>query len=53
MKDKTLMRLKHTARLEKLLEGGAPYEEILKQSKKVDKYIAEEMKLNSTKSIDK
>ena len=43
------MRLKHTAKLERLLKEGVPYEEILKQSKKVDKFIAQEMKFNSLK----
>lgn len=56
MKD-TLVRLKHTAKLEKLIEDGASYDEILKQSQILDKYISMEMntrknKLNkSTKEI--
>lgn len=36
--------LKNTAKLEKLIEDGAPYDKILKQSKKLDKYIIIQMK---------
>ena len=43
MKDKTLLRLKNTAKLESLIAQGADYETILKQKKKIDKYIVEEM----------
>ena len=39
-----LLRLKHTAKLEKMIEEGYPYEEILKQSQKLDQYISDEMK---------
>lgn len=45
MKNITLLRLKHTAKLEKLIEENASYEAILKQSKKVDKDIICEMEL--------
>ncbi|MBO5005654.1 MAG: hypothetical protein J6D03_10645 [Clostridia bacterium] len=31
--------LKNTAKLETLINSNAPYEKILKQSKKLDKYI--------------
>ena len=31
--------MKNTAKLEKLVETNAPYEKILTQSKKLDKYI--------------
>ena len=34
----------NSARLDKLIESGAPYEKILKQSQKLDKYIAIAMK---------
>lgn len=44
MKNITLLRLKHTAKLESLIEEGAPYELILKESKKIDKLIIEELK---------
>jgi hypothetical protein len=43
MKNKTLKRLKHTAKLEALIANGADYETVLKQSQKIDKYITEEM----------
>lgn len=36
--------LKNSARLEKLIECDAPYEKILKQSQKLDKYIIIYMK---------
>ena len=49
MKDITLLRLKQTARLEKMIEEGRSYGEILKQSKEIDKYIACEMKRRLTK----
>ena len=48
MKDITLLRLKQTARLEKMIEEGRSYGEILKQSKEIDKYIACEMKRRNT-----
>lgn len=31
--------LKNSTRLERLIESNAPYEKILKQSQKLDKYI--------------
>ncbi len=36
--------MKNTAKLEKLVETNAPYEKILRQSKKLDKYIMIQMK---------
>ena len=36
--------LKNSTRLEKLIESDAPYEKILKQSQKLDKYIIIYMK---------
>ncbi len=36
--------MKNTAKLEKLVETNAPYEKILNQSKKLDKYIMIQMK---------
>ena len=54
MKNMTLLRLKHTAKLEKMIEEGRDYEEILKQSEKLDEYITYEMKkINEVNSIDK
>ena len=47
MKNMTLLRLKHTARLEKMINEGCEYEEILRQSKKLDKYIAYEIQKNN------
>lgn len=44
MKDMTLLRLKQTAKLERMINEGCDYDEILKQSKKIDKYISYEMK---------
>lgn len=44
MNNITLLRMKHTAKLEKLIKENASYEEILKQSQIVDKYIMEEIK---------
>lgn len=42
--------MKNTAKLERLIETNAPYEKILKQSKKLDKYIVLQMKyINSTR----
>lgn len=44
MDSKTLyLIMKNTAKLEKLIETNAPYEKILKQSKKLDKYIMLQM----------
>ena len=43
MKDKTLLRLKNTAKLESLIAQGADYETIIRKSQKIDKYIVEEM----------
>lgn len=41
--------MKNTAKLEKLIKTNAPYEEILKQSQKLDKYILLQMKyMNKT-----
>ena len=36
--------LRNSAKLEKLIENNAPYEKILKQSRKLDKYIIIYMK---------
>ena len=36
--------LKNSAKLNKLIENNAPYEKILKQSQKLDKYIIIQMK---------
>ena len=44
MKNIKLLRLKHTAKLEKLIRENAPYDEILEESEKLDKLINEEMK---------
>ena len=44
MRNQTLKRLKHTAKLESLIAQEADYEKILKQSQRIDKYIVEEMK---------
>lgn len=43
MRNQTLKRLKHTAKLESLIDQDADYDEILKQSQQIDKYIVEEM----------
>ena len=40
----TLLRLKNTAKLEKMIEEGYEYEQILQQSKKLDQFITSEMK---------
>lgn len=53
--NKVLSRLKHTAKLEALIAANADYDKILRQSQKIDKYIAEEMKSineRKTKSDD-
>ncbi len=43
--------LKHTAKLEKLIQQNAPYSQILKQSQLLDKYISEQMiKINKIKN---
>ena len=39
-----LLILKNKAKLEKLIYENAPYDKILKQSKKLDKYILKKMK---------
>ena len=39
-----LLILKNSARLNNPIEKGAPYDKILKQSQKLDKYIAIAMK---------
>lgn len=45
MDSKTIyLIMKNTAKLEKLIETNAPYEKIIKQSKKLDKYIMIQMK---------
>lgn len=44
MSRETLKRLKNTAKLEALIAQGADYKDILKQSQKIDKFIANEMK---------
>lgn len=36
--------LKNSARLKNLIESGAPYKNILKQSRELDKYIIIKMK---------
>ena len=38
-----LLILKNIAKLEKLIYENAPYDKILKQSKKLDKYILKKM----------
>lgn len=38
-----LLIFKNKAKLSKLIEENAPYEKILKQSKKLDKYIIKQM----------
>ena len=43
MKNQTLERLKHTAKLESLIANEADYAKILKQSQRIDKYIVDEM----------
>ncbi len=43
MRNATLLRLKHTAKLEKLIIEGAPYSMILHESRLVDKYLTIEM----------
>jgi hypothetical protein len=44
MDSKTLyLIMKNTAKLEKLIKTNAPYEKILKQSQKLDKYIMLQM----------
>ena len=54
MKEVTLVRLKHTAKLEKMIKEGCDYEQILKQSRKLDKFITYEMKRRNTyQTIDK
>lgn len=40
----TLLRLKNTAKLEKMITEGYSYDQILKQSEKLDEYITAEMK---------
>lgn len=43
MKNQTLKRLKHTAKLESLIAQEADYDKILKKSQQIDKYIVDEM----------
>ncbi len=40
----SLLILKNKAKLEKLIESGAPYEKILHQSQLLDKYIIHQIK---------
>ena len=40
-----LLILKNKAKLEQLINQNADYSKILKQSKKLDKYIAKKMKI--------
>lgn len=40
-----LLRMKNTAKLNKMIKDGENYEKILKQSQKLDKYLVEEMKI--------
>lgn len=44
MRNITLLRLKHTAKLEKLIKQNADYNKILRESRIVDKYIVIEMR---------
>ena len=44
MSNITLLRIKHTAKLEKLIKQNADYNKILKESRIVDKYIVIEMR---------
>ena len=44
MKNKTLIRLKETAKLESLIASGADYNKIVRQSQKIDNYITKAMK---------
>lgn len=44
MRNITLLRLKHTAKPEKLIKQNADYNKILKESRIVDKYIVIEMR---------
>ena len=52
MRNITLLRLKHTAKLEKLIKQNADYNKILKESRIVDKYIVIEMKNMLNKNKD-
>lgn len=45
MKSIRYLRIKNTAKLEKLIKENAPYKKILKQSQIVDEYINLEIKL--------
>ena len=49
MNNKTLKRLKGTAKLETLIAQGADYDKILKQSQQIDKYIVEEIIMRNDK----
>ena len=44
MSNITMKRIKHTAKLEKLIKEEAPYEMVLKQSRILDRYIYLEFK---------
>lgn len=52
MRNITLLRLKHTAKLEKLIKQNADYNKILKESRRVDKYIVIEMRNIFNKNSD-
>ncbi len=52
MRNITLLRLKHTAKLEKLIKQNADYNKILKESRIVDKYIVIEMRNIFNKNSD-
>ena len=52
MRNITLLRLKHTAKLEKLIKQNADYNKILKESRIVDKYIVIEMRNMFNKNSD-
>lgn len=43
MKDETLIRLKETAKLEALIASKSQYDDILRQSQKLDRHITKEM----------
>ena len=45
-----LLVIKNKARLEKLIRENAPYDRVLKQSKRLDKFIVQQIKkINSKK----
>ena len=51
--NETLLRLKNTARLEKMITEGCSYDQILKQSEKLDEFITAEMKKINEKTEKK